>query len=109
MIPRTSIEDGIKEIDGRPYHPVDVARVNDQVVRLALFKGDYHWHSHQEEDELFFVLRGKMTLQLEDHPDLTLNEGEMAVVPKGIKHRPVSDEGAYVLMFEPAGLKSKGD
>ena len=88
---------------------MELARVNDQVLRLALFKGDYHWHKHEAADELFFVFKGRMTLQLEGHPDQPLDEGEMAVVPMGVSQRPVSSEGAYVLMFEPAGLKSRGD
>ncbi len=110
MIPRIVIQQKIKEIAGRPWHPVDVAKVNNQVVRIALFKGEYHWHKHDKDDELFFVVQGKLTIQLKQpHSDIVLKKGEMAVVPKGVEHCPKSTINTYVLMFEPAALNSKGD
>ena len=109
MIPKVNLKDKIKEIGGRPWFPVDVARVNNQVVRLALYKGEYHWHKHDNEDEFFYVLQGRITIQMKDHPDLALCEGDMAVVPKGIEHCPKSGIESYVLMFEPYELKSKWD
>ena len=110
MIPVTAIADGIDRIAGRPYHPIDLARVNDQVVRMALLKGEYHWHNHENEDELFYVIRGRITIQMgPPYSDIALSEGEMAVVPRGVEHCPVSDEDSYVLMFEPASLQSAGD
>lgn len=109
MISIINVEDKIKEIDGRPFHPVDVAKVNDQVVRMALFKGEYRWHTHTNEDEFFYVLKGKMTIKPKDHPNITLSEGQMAVVPRGIEHCPISSEDTYILMFKPAALQSKGD
>jgi mannose-6-phosphate isomerase-like protein (cupin superfamily) len=109
MVQKLRIQDAIEEIDGRPYHPVELARVNAQLVRLAFFKGDYHWHKHQNEEELFLVHTGEIVLQVEGQEDLVLGEGELAVVPTGVSHRPRSDEGAYVLMFEPARLVSTGD
>ena len=105
-----SINGGISRIAGRPYTPIDLARINDQVVRMALIKGEYHWHHHENEDELFYVVSGKITIQMKPpHSDITLNEGEMAVIPKGIEHCPISDEESYVLMFEPASLQSTGE
>ena len=109
MIPKVNLKNKIKEIDGRPWHPVEVAIVNDQVIRLALYKGEYHWHKHENEDEFFYVLRGQITIQIKDGRDLVLNEGEVAVVPKGIEHCPKSDVESYVLMFEPYELKSTGN
>jgi mannose-6-phosphate isomerase-like protein (cupin superfamily) len=77
---------------------------------MALFKGEFHWHNHENEDELFYVIRGRITIHMErPFPDIVLGEGEMAVVPKGVEHCPVSDEDSYVLMFEPASLQSAGD
>lgn len=93
----------------KPWTPVDVAKLNDQVVRLALFEGEYPFHKHEEEDELFFVVKGSFILQRKGFPDLLLNEGDMFVVEKGIEHRPVSPMKSYVLMFEPQSLNSKGD
>ena len=107
MIQKTNLEDKIKEID-KPFHQIEVARVNDQVVRMSLVRGEYHWHKHTNEDELFYVLKGELIIQLRDG-DLVLREGEIAVIPKGVEHCPKSDSYAYILMFEPYGLDSKGD
>ena len=109
MVPKINLKDKIKEINGRPWFPVEVARLNNQVVRMALYKGEYHWHKHDNEDEFFYVLQGRITIQIKNNPDLALNEGEIAVVPKGAEHCPKSDVESYVLMFEPYKLKSKGD
>ena len=74
-----------------------------------LFAGEYHWHKHEKEDELFYVYKGSIVIQMKDQPGITLQEGEMAVVPGGVEHCPQSLEPSYVLMFEPHALKSKGD
>ena len=108
MIQKIKLEDKIKEID-KPWTPVEVAKVNDQVVRMGLIDGEYHWHKHTNEDELFYVLKGSIIIQLKDQPDIALHEGEMAVIPKGVEHCPKSLEPSYVLMFEPLALKSRGD
>lgn len=91
-----------------PWTPIDLARVNDHIVRMALFKGEYLWHSHKE-DEMFLVAKGKITIEMKKGKSIRLSRNEIAVVPKGIAHRTRSDKGAYVLMFEPSALKSKGD
>jgi mannose-6-phosphate isomerase-like protein (cupin superfamily) len=109
MIPIIKLEDKIKKIGGKPWSPVEVARINDQVVRMALLEGEYHWHKHKNEDELFYVIKGEIVIQLKDEPNITLSEGQMAVVPKGVEHCPKSLQPSYVLMFEPFALKSKGD
>ncbi|USG99847.1 cupin domain-containing protein [Thermococcus argininiproducens] len=108
MIPKINLENKLKELD-KPWSPIEIARVNEYVIRMALFEGEYHWHKHTNEDELFYVYRGSIVIQLRDQPDIILHEGEMAVVPKGIEHCPRALESSYVLMFEPAVLKSKGD
>lgn len=109
MIPIINLADKIKEIGGKPWSPIEVARINDQVVRMALLEGEYHWHKHKNEDELFYVIKGEIVIQLKDQPDITLSEGQMAVVPKGVLHCPKSLRPSYVLMFEPFVLKSTGD
>ncbi|MFH1398560.1 MAG: cupin domain-containing protein [Candidatus Woesearchaeota archaeon] len=108
MTRKITITNKIDEIANRPWYPLDVVRYNDQVVRIAFFKGEYKWHKHDYEDELFLVVEGKIKIKLKDSPDLVLMQGEIGVIPKGIEHCPTS-EGAYVLMFEPATLDSKGD
>ena len=92
-----------------PWKPIDVTQVNDQVIRIALFNGDYPWHKHTNEDELFYVLKGKITVCVKNQQDIVLNEGEMVVIPKNTIHSPQSAEDSYVLMFEPFILQSKGD
>ncbi len=110
VIPVVALGDGVSRIAGRPYTPIDLSRVNDQVVRLALIKGEYHWHHHEKEDELFYVITGRITIQMNSpYADITLTEGEMAVIPQGVEHCPLSDEESYVLMFEPASLQSAGE
>ncbi len=108
MIPIITVEDEMKRIK-KPWSPKVIARVNDQVIRLAMFKGTYPMHKHDNEDELFQVIQGKITIQLESNQKIELQQGEMAVIPKGMKHSPNSDLTSYVLMFEPATLTSTGD
>lgn len=97
----------LKESIDAPWSPVDVVEWNDYIVRLAKFDGEYHWHSHTNEDELFYVAEGQITIQIENSSDLILTEGQMGMVPKGVRHCPKSN-GAFVLMFEPKTLDSSG-
>jgi mannose-6-phosphate isomerase-like protein (cupin superfamily) len=108
LIPIISSTEKIKEIN-KPWNPVIVAKVNDQVIRLAMFKNSYPMHKHDQEDELFFVFQGKITIHFEDESMITLEQGEMAVIPKGKKHSPRSELESFVIMFEPLSIKSSGD
>ncbi len=107
-IPVIDIESKCGMID-EPWSPIEVARVNDQVVRMVLCRGEYHWHRHAEEDELFYVYKGTLVIEMKEHTDITLRAGELAVIPKNVEHRPVSHEPTYVMLFEPHALKSRGD
>lgn len=108
MIAIINLKSKIEEMS-KPWSPIEVSRVNDQVVRMALFDGEYPWHKHANEDELFYVYKGSIIIQVRGHPNIALHEGEMAVLPKGVEHSPRSLEPSYVLMFEPQSLKSQGD
>jgi mannose-6-phosphate isomerase-like protein (cupin superfamily) len=108
MISAINLEEAVDQID-KPWSPIEVARVNDQVVRMSLLEGEYHWHKHTNEDELFYVYRGSISIQLQGQPDLELRDGEMAVIPKGVEHCPKSAQPSYVLVFEPYVLQSRGD
>lgn len=89
------------------WSPVDVAYINDWVLRAAAFKGEFHWHSHND-DEFFLIYKGHITIQTKEG-DVELSEGEGYVVPKGLKHCPKAVERAVVLFLEPARLNTKGD
>ena len=108
MIPVINLQQQMDAID-KPWSPVDIATVNNQVLRLALINGEYHWHRHTNGDELFYVLKGSIVIQVKDQPDVVLHDGEMAVIPKDVEHCPKSNGPSYILMFEPATLVSKGD
>ena len=108
MIAKINLEEKAAEID-KPWSPIDISRVNDHVVRMAMIEGEYHWHKHTNEDELFFVYDGEIIIQLRGQPDVTLHEGEMAVVPKGVEHCPKSAGPSYILVFERHALVSSGD
>lgn len=90
------------------WNPRLAAELNGQHVRLAKLKGEFVWHAHENEDELFLVVRGGLTLKLRDR-DIRLSEGEFFVVPRGVEHLPVADEEAWVMLFEPAETVNTGN
>ncbi len=90
------------------WSPKIIAESNGQLVKLAKGKGELVWHSHDNEDELFLVLKGTLIIKLKDK-DITLNKGEIFVVPKGVEHCPVANEETHFLMIEPASTKHTGD
>ncbi len=90
------------------WTPAIVAELNGQHVKLARLRGEFVWHAHEREDELFLVVRGRMRMELRDRA-LELGEGQLVVVPRGVEHRPVADEECCVLLFEPAGTVNTGD
>src|SRR5215213_4945903 len=82
------------------WSPKIAGEVNDSYVKLVKFRGEFVWHKHEEEDELFLVVKGEITIQLRGG-DVRLGEGEFVVIPRGVEHRPVAAEEAQVLLFEP--------
>ena len=80
--------------------------MNDYQFKLAKFKGEFVWHDHKDTDGGFFVVHGSMSIEFEDYT-LQLNEGEMYVVPKGIKHKPFATDECHVLLVEPRGLSTQ--
>jgi mannose-6-phosphate isomerase-like protein (cupin superfamily) len=90
------------------WSPKIVADLNDSHVKLVKVKGAFVWHSHADEDELFLVLRGRLTIELRDG-SLTLEPGEFVVIPKGVEHRPVAPEEVHLLLIEPKGIKHTGE
>ncbi len=90
------------------WSPKLVGTVNDFDVKLAKLRGAFVWHSHEEEDELFLVVKGRLAIKLRDG-EVTLGPGEMVVVPHGVEHMPVADGEAQVLLFERRGTINTGD
>ena len=90
------------------YKPRIVGELNGQQVKLVKFQGEFVWHHHEQEDELFYVVRGSFEMQLRDKT-ITLNPGEFLIVPHGVEHRPVAREEVEVLLFEPASTLNTGN
>ena len=91
-----------------PWYNQTLCKVNDSVVRLGVFQGEYHWHKHDAEDEFFFVVSGRLLIDL-DGRTVDLGPGQGYVVPKGLRHRPRAPERTVVLMVEGAGIVPTGD
>lgn len=90
------------------WSPKVVGELNGQHVRLAKIEGEFVWHSHEGEDELFLVLAGRLELHLRDRV-VELEEGEFFIVPRGVEHKPVAREEVHVLLFEPAETVNTGE
>ena len=91
-----------------PWYNQTLCKVNDSVVRLGVIQGEYHWHKHDEEDEFFFVVEGKLLIDLEDRT-VELGPRQGFVVPKGVTHRTRAPERTIILMVETAGIIPTGD
>lgn len=90
------------------WRPKVVGELNGQHVKLVKFVGEFVWHKHDHEDELFLVVKGRFTMEFRDRR-VALGEGEFLIVPRGVEHRPVADEEVHVLLFEPATTLNTGD
>jgi len=90
------------------WRPKVVAQLNGQEVKLVKFQGTFPWHHHQSEDEMFLVWKGEMTIEFRDH-SVSLQAGELCVVPRGVEHRTMAENEAEVLVFEPAETRNTGN
>ena len=90
------------------WSPKIVGELNDSYVKLVKVKGEFTWHSHENEDELFLVVKGRLTIRLRDR-DVTLGEGEFFIVPSGVEHLPIAEEEAHILLLEPKTTLNTGD
>jgi len=95
------------------WSPKIVGELNGQQVKLVKFQGEFVWHHHENEDELFLVLRGRFRMDYKDdagvEKTVEIGEGEFVIVPRGAVHRPVADREVHVLLFEPAGTLNTGN
>ena len=90
------------------WHPRIIGELNEQYVKIAKIKGEFVWHDHAHEDELFFVVQGGFRMEFRDRT-VTLTEGDMLIVPRGVEHRPVADAECWIMLFEPASTLHTGD
>lgn len=89
------------------WNPRIIGELNGQYVKLAKIEGDFIWHSHEEEDELFYVIKGTLIMEFRDKI-VELNPGEMIIVPKGVEHRPRTQGEVHIMLFEPISTVNTG-
>lgn len=90
------------------WNPRIIAELNGQHVKLGKFKGEFVWHKHENEDELFLVLKGNFRMELREKT-IEMNEGDVIVIPKGVEHRPVAEKEVQIMLFEPASTVNTGN
>lgn len=95
------------ELFNDTWSPKIIGQLNGQDVKLAKLKGEFVWHDHKDEDELFYIIKGSLVLEFRDKT-VHLKEGEMIVVPRGVEHKPIAKNEVWVLLFEPSTIKHTG-
>lgn len=90
------------------WSPKIIGEVNESYVKIAKLKGEFLWHTHENEDEMFYVLKGLLTIKLRDK-DIILNEGEFFIIPKGIEHMPVAEDETHVMLIEAKTTLNTGN
>lgn len=90
------------------WSPKIAGELNGQYVKLAKLKGEFVWHQHDDEDELFMVVKGTLTIKLKDR-DVELQEGQFFIIPRGVEHMPVAEEECHVMLFEPKSVLNTGN
>ena len=90
------------------WSPKIVGELNGQYVKLAKLKGEFVWHQHEEEDELFMVVKGKLTIRLKEQ-DVNLSAGQFIIIPSGVEHLPIAEEECHVMLFEPKTVVNTGN
>jgi mannose-6-phosphate isomerase-like protein (cupin superfamily) len=90
------------------WSPRVVGELNDSYVKLAKFKGEFIWHKHEAEDELFLVIKGHLLIKLRDR-EIHLDAGELTIIPCGVEHLPIAEEEAHILLLEPKSTLNTGD
>ncbi len=90
------------------WTPKIIGELNGQQVKLAKIQGEFVWHDHKNEDELFYVIKGQLLIELKDKT-ITLNEGDLYIVPRGVAHKPIAHEEVHIMLFEPASIEHTGN
>jgi mannose-6-phosphate isomerase-like protein (cupin superfamily) len=107
VVTKINLAEKLTRFDDR-WNPRIIADLNDSDVKLVKVQGEFVWHHHADEDELFFVLRGTLTIELRDGA-VRLGPGEMVVIPRGVEHRPVAAEEVHLMLIEPKSTRHTGD
>jgi len=107
MAKKINIQDKLSLFNDH-WNPRIIAELNKQHVKLAKIKGEFIWHKHDEEDEMFLVLKGNLKIEFRDRTE-TIHENEIIIVPKGVEHRPIAEEEVSIMLFEPATTINTGD
>lgn len=107
LVKKYNLEEVDKKLGNKFWSPIDVAYINDWVLRAAAIKGEFHWHKHID-DEFFLIYKGEIVIDTENGP-IELKEGEGTVIPKGLKHKSGASKRAVVLLLEPKRANTKGD
>ncbi len=107
MVGKVNLAEKLASLD-RPYVPAIVGHINDYKLQIVKVKGPFVWHKHDETDDFFLVIRGRLTIHLRDR-DVILDPGEMFVVPRGVEHCPDAEDETEVLLIEPDGTVNTGD
>lgn len=107
MIQKINLQQQLHKINGY-WNPHITGELNGQHVKLVKIKGEFIWHAHQEEDEMFLVLEGTFDMVLRDQT-INLSKGDFIIIPRGIEHKPVAAEEAHILLFEPVSTLNTGN
>jgi mannose-6-phosphate isomerase-like protein (cupin superfamily) len=105
---KINFDDKFSRLLDEDYSVRIIAKMNNYEFKIVKFKGEFVWHSHPDTDETFIILKGRMMMHLRDEV-IEVNAGEMIVIPKGVDHKPVSEEGYQALLIEPEGVPNTGD
>ena len=106
-ISKVSIQDKL-DLFNDYYNPRIIGKLNGQHVKLVKLKGEFIWHKHDNEDEMFLVINGQLKMELRDKK-VTINKGEFIIIPKGVEHKPVADAEVHIMLFEPASTLNTGE
>src|SRR5512145_2034066 len=107
MIEKVNLAQKLDLID-EYWSPRIAGELNDSYVKLVKFRGEFVWHHHEDEDELFLVVKGHLTIQLRDR-NVELDPGEFVIIPRGVEHLPVTEEEAHVVLLEPKSTLNTGN
>ncbi|MFY0644654.1 MAG: cupin domain-containing protein [Bacteroidia bacterium] len=107
MLFQGNLEEKLESIQ-EYWSPKIIGELNGQYVKLAKLKGEFVWHAHEEEDELFFVIKGNLEIHFRDEVK-KLSQGDFIIVPKGVEHKPIANEEVHIMLFEPKSTINTGE